>query len=240
MVFGSTNGSGLGGLKSALGNEGAISERARLAHIKAEHDRVEKEKSKLSLEEKKKKLDHNKRELSQRTIEVRRIVSEIVHAESMLQSIEREMKAMDAQVGQLNAKYNDLMFQTNDHKKKMDLHRDQLVKENQAEQHLQQEIRALELKMVREKDEIARISKEMDTMSVQISRLTNDANKVQADIHRSNSQKQYKSKEIEARKRAVSTLSEKKMHEISEMRRLESENARLESEIKSLERLTHN
>lgn len=240
MVYGAQQNGGLKSLKRAITDEGAVSERMRLQHIKEERDRVELERAKTALQQKKITLDHNKADISRRKIESRRLDSEIIHSNNQLQVLDRDVKALLELVSKLSTHNTDITFQLNEHKKKMDQDREATVREHQVENHLNQQLQAVQLKVAREKDVIASISSDMDAISVKIARLTNDLNKIEADTHHAQSQKQYKDREALERKRALTVLTDRKKHEESEIQRLEAENLRLESEIKNLEHTVHN
>ncbi len=115
MVFGYTNkgsagsagasgnashGSGKGslsGLRSAVRDEGALSERMRLGHITEERHRIEAERAKQGLEEKKRQLQHDRMEVSSHESELRRVMGEFARAEQTATAIKQEMDALIAE-----------------------------------------------------------------------------------------------------------------------------------------------
>ncbi len=105
MVFGysskssgSTSGgrakSGMSGLRDAVSNEGALSERMRLGHITDERHRIESERAKQGLEQKKRQLQHDKMEVSSHEAELRRVMGELARAEQVAVSIKQEMERL--------------------------------------------------------------------------------------------------------------------------------------------------
>ncbi len=239
MVFGDKKGGGLGGIKRAVGDEGAISERMRLSHITKLKEEEEAKRAKSSLVEKRRLLDRNKTEISHRQTEIRRLDQELTRAEAAVTLIENEMKGEEEKVGKLMAKYNDLTFQINQEREKMGVDKSKVDNEMQTLHHYQDEIKAIELRMMREKDLVRQAGQDIEKITVKMAHLTNDANRMHTDFLHANSQKQYREREKENRRRALSIVTSKKEHEASEIHRLESENTRLEQEIKSLEQKSH-
>ncbi len=235
MVFGSYKNGGLSGLKTAVRDEGALSERMRLAHIKELKDKQDQERAKTSLVEKKRLLDRNKIEISHRQTELRRLNSELVRSEALVHETEREMKEQDEKIASLYTKHNDMLFEISKHKEDVERSRLQIDKENKELYHYEQEIKALELKITREKELVRTTDQAIEHLSVKIAHLTNDATKLQSESGHEKSNKMYKEKELDARKRSYTILSTKKMTEENEVKRLTAENARLEQEIKKLE-----
>ncbi len=239
MVFGDKQGGGLSGIRSALRDEGAVSENARLSHIKRLRDEEEARRAKSSITEKKRQLERNKTEMSHRETEARRLAGELVRAQGAVTEIEAEMKTETEKVGKLIAKYNDLLVEINRDQDIVGADKSKMDKETQTLNHYQEEIKALEQRMTREKDLMREAGKDVEHLTMKMAHLKNDANKIHTDFMHANVQKQYKEREKEARKRALRIVEEKKAHEASEVQRLQSENARLEQEIKSLDQKTH-
>jgi len=235
MVFGAQKNSGLYGLKTAVRDEGAVSERMRLDHIKAQRDRIESERAKTSLEEKKRVLERNKREISQRQTEARRIGSELTRMEATIKALENDIKNHDSTVSSLKAKHADILFEIDKLREKMDVDRGRTSKQAMTIQHYLSELHTLELRVQREKEVLHEINHTLDEGTVKMAHLTNDANRMQTELSKSESKKRYHEQEITTRKRNFNTLNDKKNHEVNEVQRLTAENARLEQEIKQLE-----
>lgn len=235
MVFGANKNSGLKNIKAAVGNEGAISERMRLSHITELKDKEEQRRAKTSLEDKRRIFELNKRDISNLETEVRRLNGELTRAQAALISIEAEMKEEQEKVSVLVIKYNDMLFQINNEKDIIRADRTRIEKDTQELHHYESEIKAIEFSMTKEKEDMRQINQHIDTFVVKIAHLTNDANKAHAEVSRANSQKQYKEREKEARKRSLAIVVEKKEYEIHELQRLHAENTRLDQEIKTLE-----
>ncbi len=235
MVFGAAKNSGIKSIKKALGDEGAISERMRLKHISEQRDKEEMRRAKTSVEDKKRALERNKSDISHRETEMRRLQSELSRAQLSFSQIENEMKDEDEKVAALNRKHADLVFQLQKEKEKVVQDRTKIDKETEDIKHYEDEIEALKLRMVREKNISQEVDREIQALLVKIAHLSNDAEKAHIEANRAGSKKQYRDREREARKRAVKIIEDKRAHETSEIQRLHAENARLEQEIKTLE-----
>jgi septal ring factor EnvC (AmiA/AmiB activator) len=90
--------------------------------------------------------------------------------------------------------------------------------------------------MIHERDIIHQIHVDIEHLGMRIAHLTNDAAKAQTDVAHSRSNRMYKEKELENRKRSYTQLMQKKEQEQHEITRLSALNSQLEREIQSLER----
>jgi chromosome segregation ATPase len=236
MVFGAQKNQGLGSIKSALRDEGAISERMRLQHIKEEREKHEAQQAKMSLLDKKRQLERNTHDLSRRQIELRRLTAEIARAELLFHEMERDIASYEEQMSVLQRKHADMLFQIDTHKKQVGEHQETINKHTRTVQTYEQEIHILEQKMNRERDIIHQIHVDIEHLGVRIAHLTNDATKAQTEVAHSRSNRMYKEKELENRKRTYAQLMQKKDQEQHEITRLSSLNSQLEREIQNMER----
>lgn len=234
MIFSINKNKGLAGLKTAVGEEGAISERMRLQYMKEQRNKQESQRVKTSIIDKKIILDRNKLAVSRRQIEIRRLTAEITRSEIMLHEIEMDIANYDVLISGIQKKHTEILFQINTHKKEIDQQRDSVNAENRNIHHYEEEIKVLEIKMIHERDMAHQINKNIEKISIEIAHLINDASKAQMDVSHSHGNRIYKEKEFENRKRNFTFLSSKKDEELKEVARINGENAKLEHEIQSL------
>lgn len=225
------------GLRDAVSNEGAVSERMRLSHITEERKRLEKMRAKTALADKKRQLEHNKIEISHRETELRRINVEFAHAERNVEAMKHEMKDLDDKVHHLKTVYADMLTHIEKEKALLANRKKESDHEANQMQLIEKEMRALESRLDHARETVRHIGLEVTEFETKIAHMSNDADKAQVDAMKIASQKRYKDTEFNNRQRVMAGYAEKKTHEANEIHRLQGENTRLEQEIHALEKI---
>lgn len=235
MTYGYQQSDSFGGHKQALGFDAGASEKMRVDASIRERQRIEKERAKQLLQDVVRKHEHNKTEISNYESEARRLISEITHAMHELQDLERAIQGMEQKEHQSKIHVSDdgVKIQAAqklvlDKKKEMEDH-------NRNVGHLETQIAQLQQKVNDLKKTIYDIQMTIQKTTLQIKQLESQENRNQSEAARAKSEAQFKTKDIDTKKRSIQAMDQKRVRDISEIQRLKAENIHLEMEIRQLE-----
>jgi chromosome segregation ATPase len=239
MTFGYQQGGSSISHKQALGFDAGASERLRMEAALKERQRIEKERAKTQLADLTRKFEHNKTEISHKEVDARRLMAEATHAMHDLEGSDRELKTLEDREHSLRVKAVEIGVQIqNDLKEEVFKKKDtELVSKNL--EHIERQITQLQTQANEYKKQLADIALIIQKATLEIKKLEAEANKHQLDADHAKSERLYKIKDLDNKKREVQALEQRRMTQLSEVQRLKTENARIEIEIKRLEPKTH-
>ncbi len=235
MTFGYQQGGGFGQHKQALGFDAGASERLRMDAALKERHRIERERAKSKLTELERKLDHNKLEMSHRLTEMRRLETEIVHIKTEVQGMERELENLDKKEHELKVHATDSETHAEKVNKEIFEHKKHADAQSHVAAHLEGQIAQLQQQLAVVKKSIADANAEVQKLILNEKQLEGESNKNSLGAQHAKSEREYKLKEVENKKKAEKLLEEKKIHETNEVDRIKTENMKLEIDIKMLE-----
>ncbi len=234
MTFGFQQGGGFGQHKQSLGFDASASEKLRIIAATKERLRIEKERAKSKTTELERKLEHNKMDLSHRLTEMRRLETEIIHTQTEVQSMEREIVLLDQKEHQ--HKVHSVDSKTHVEKVTKDIQEHKRIVESQGRvaTHLEGQITQLQQQLAIVKRSILDTNSEIQKLTLSVKQLENEANSENFAAQHSKSDREYKLKELENKKKSERILEDKKQQEAQEVERIKAENIRLEIDIKML------
>ncbi len=236
MVFGYQQGSGGGyrALGNALNNDSANSEKLRIEAAKRQREREEKERAKMQLASLEQKRDHAKLELSHHQTEVRRLISEIEHDSRAVQDLEHALKQVAEKEHTLRGRVSDFDHEAQtlekellEKRKESDNTTNELHKKESELQKLQQEV-------ARVKNEISAIGSEIQKLGLTVRQNEIEKRNVLVEADHAKADHMVKEKDLDAKKRSLTFMQDKKAHAIAESDRLTAEIMKMENEIRAL------
>lgn len=237
MTYGYSSGTGnsYGSHKAALNNDAGASERLRIEAAKKAREKQEKDKAKMELADLGRKLEHARLELSSHRTEVRRIESEFAHDSRFVQDLERDLVL-------LLKKEHDLKAHSSDADQAIQKLDKEGLEKRKASDDIGHELQRLESEMQKLLQQVNQKKKEIYDIGVEIQKLGLASRQAQMakhkqalDASRISSERSYKEKDVDNKRRALMFLQQKKEHELHEESRLQADIIKLEMEIKTLE-----
>jgi chromosome segregation ATPase len=235
MTFGYQQGGDVGQHKQALGFDAGASEKLRLQAAEKERHRIEKDRAKMKLTELERKLDHNKLDMSHRLTEMRRLETEIIHLQTEVQGMQRDLDSLDKKEHDLRVHSTDFEINAEKVNKQILEHRRQSDSQSHVAAHLEGQITQLQQQLAVVKKSIVDSNSEVQKLLLNVKQLEGESNKSNLGAQHAKSEREYKVKELENKKKSEKILEDKKHHEAGEVERLKGEDSKLELEIKMLE-----
>lgn len=235
MTYGYQQGGSFGSHKQALGFDAAASDQLRTQAALKEQRRIMRDRAKAQLADFQRKLTHNKTEISNKEVEARRLIAEATHAIHELQGVDQEIKALEEKERTSKRKANEASGQVQQKMKDTVHERKDLEEENKNVEQLERQIARLEEQENGFKKKIADDMAIIQKSNLELKKLESEVAQLQAAAARANSERLYKIKDIDNKKRAIQAMDQKRVREIGEIQRLKAENIHLETQIKQLE-----
>ncbi|MBU3668372.1 MAG: hypothetical protein FGM57_00205 [Candidatus Taylorbacteria bacterium] len=238
MSYGSSN-YGYHGSYGSYGSHGqslnydaAASERLRIEAAKRERQRQERERAKQVLADLERKRDHAKLELSHHQTEARRLATEIEHDGRLLKDIEHILQGLLEKEHSLKAKVSDAGQELQKLEKEILEKRKESDNKTNTMKHLETQLQQLQHQLVAEKNEIFETGVQIQKLGVSMRQIETQKNKHELDAEHAKSERLYKEKDVDNKRRALGFLQQKQQHEVQEGIRLQQEIQKIEMEIK--------
>ncbi len=216
----------------SLNHDAAASEKLRIEAAKKERIRQEKEKLKQALADLERKRDHAKLEVSHHQTEARRLDSEISHERRYLDDLERMLS-------QLADKEHSLKGHASDSEQELaKIEKEILEKRRESDDatntlhRLENQLQQMQHQVTAQKNTIYDIGVAIQKMGVLSRQTEMQKHKNEVDAEHARSERMYKEKDVDNKKRALAFLEQKREHANKEVERLEMEIKKIEMEIK--------
>lgn len=224
--------SGYGSHSQSLNTDAAASEKLRIEAAKKERERQERERARQTLADLERKRDHAKLELSHHQTEGRRLASEIEHDTRLLQDIERTLQALQEKEHSLKGHASDFEQQLQKLEKEILEKRKESDEATNALHRLETELQQLQHRVTTQKNLIYDIGVALQKVGITSRQVEAQKNKQSIDAEHAKSERLYKEKDVDNKKRALLFMQQKKEYEIKEQDRLQREIQKIEMDIK--------
>jgi chromosome segregation ATPase len=235
MTYGYQQGGSVGDHKQALGFDAGASERLRMEAALKERKRLEKERAKNQLADIQRKYEHNKTEISHKEIEARRLAAEASHGTHDIEGAEREIKNLEDREHSSKVKAVELGVQIQNNLKEEVLKKKDNEQIGKNLEHVEKQITLLQQQATEYKRQMSDLTLLLQKYALDIKKIEAEASKIQSDAERAKSERLYKIKDLDNKKREIQALEQKRINQIGEVERMKEENMQLESQIKRLE-----
>jgi chromosome segregation ATPase len=235
MTYGYNQGDSGGSHKQALNSDAAASERLRIEAAKKAHDRQIKDRLKQQLTDLERKRDSQKLELSRHQVELRRLQTEVEHesrsahdVESILKQLAEKEHSLKGHVSDAEQDMEALTKDIAEKKKESDSATTHLKALEAELQHVQQKINV-------QKGLIYEIGTAIQKKGLAARQVDLVKHKNEVDAERAKSERMYKEKDVDNKRRALDFLQQKMQHELVESQRVGTELSKIETEIRFVE-----
>ncbi len=218
----------------SLNSDASASERFRIDAAKKERERQEKEKMKQMLTDLERKRDHAKLEVSHHQTEARRLETEIAHERKGIEDLERILAQLQDKEHSLKAHASDAEQELQKIEKEILEKRRQSDDATNALHKLDSQMQQLQHQITEQKNTIYDIGVSIQKMGVLSRQTEMQKHKQEIDAEHAKSERMYKEKDVENKKRALGFLEQKKEHAMNEAQKLDVDIKKMEMEIKML------
>lgn len=230
-----SSGGSFGGSKVSNDFSAAASERQRLEGAMEEHRKNELIRARQQLSDLMRKLEHNKYEITSKNVEIRRLTQEITRADAEVRSLENTFKIIDTKAKASKIVVSNFQLKLQERQKDSVKSKLEVETKKREEKKLEMELVELQRKISETKRAIQEAEQKIKEIDLETRHLEGKMHGNADDINHDASEKAYKEKEVDNKKKAMFALEQRKKHQEEDIERLLSENKRMEVDIRTLE-----
>lgn len=222
-------------VKQKLGFDAGASERERLKAATAARVRNEKERAKMQLMQLQRQFEHNRLEVISKNTEVRRLESDIFRSETEIRGLEQAFHSFDTKDTASNLRKADLQKKLHNEQAIIIEKKKELEEKKREEVKVQAQMADLQRHLAELRRGIQEGEQKQKEADLESHHLEGAIQRDVGEVQHTASDRAYKEKEVENKKKVLLAIEQKKKNAANEITRLTTENKKLESEIRILE-----
>lgn len=221
--------------KQKLGFDAGASERERLKAATIARVRNEKERAKMQLTQLQRQFEHNRLEVISKNTEVRRLESEIFRSETEIRGLEQSFNSYDAKDTASNLRKADMQKRLHNEQALIIQKKKEVEDKKREEIKVQAQMAELQRQLAELRRDIQEGEQKQKESDLEAHHLEGAIQRDVGELQHVASDRSYKQKEVDNKKKVLLALEQKKKNAANEITRLTTENKKLEAEIRALE-----